>query len=261
MVSQLGCRYDRAMLKNVSIKSLYTYALAENEGVGTAYEYFAKRLVLAPWLQAQKPESMLIAGLPQKYGSSLDFLLLAEELGVVPLVVDERRAALQKLQRSLEAAKRAGALKNVYFKGLVVGEIAGLGGISAEFDLVISSEVLQRLTLAQRERYAERVEKIGRNTALFCPNKDNDAHVGISELNGLSLSELRRTAPNAQQSGYIDMPPFPPGITRTDDQREQATSGQFEAIAMKGLEVYARSEKYLPAHLRRKQSHIVYALT
>ena len=64
-----------------SIKSLYPLALAEGEGVGTAYEYFAKRLHLARWLKGTKPpQHILIAGLPEKYGASLDFMLLASEV-------------------------------------------------------------------------------------------------------------------------------------------------------------------------------------
>jgi hypothetical protein len=99
------------MLKSISIKSLYALALAEGEGVGTAYEYYAKRLALGRWLkQVGRPVRMLVAGLPQKYGSSLDFLLLAEELGVAVTVVDERPFALDKLQSSLEAARAAGWL-------------------------------------------------------------------------------------------------------------------------------------------------------
>jgi hypothetical protein len=102
------------MLKSISIKSLYALALAEGEGVGTAYEYYAKRLTLARWLkQVGRPVRMLVAGLPQKYGSSLDFLLLAEELGVAVTVVDERPFALDKLQSSLEAARAAGWLTAV----------------------------------------------------------------------------------------------------------------------------------------------------
>ncbi|MBK8128985.1 MAG: hypothetical protein IPK53_08585 [bacterium] len=39
------------------------------------------------------------------------------------------------------------------------------------------------------------------------------------------------------------MPPFPPGITRSDEQREQATSGRMEALAMQGLGYYARGRR------------------
>ena len=37
---------------NATVKSLYPLALAEGEGVGTAYEYLAKRLTLSRWLGA-----------------------------------------------------------------------------------------------------------------------------------------------------------------------------------------------------------------
>src|SRR5262252_6719711 len=93
-----------------SIKSLYPLALAEGEGVGTAYEYFAKRLILTRWL-AKLPQarSLLIAGLPEKYGSSLDFLLLTQEMAVADvIVVDERPPALDKIRKSLAAAQAMG---------------------------------------------------------------------------------------------------------------------------------------------------------
>jgi hypothetical protein len=101
--------------------------------------------------------------------------------------------------------------------------------------------------------------------ALFCPNADNPSHTDISGLAGLHLADLEQLFiihedDFSAEFGYIDMPPFPPGITRSEDQREQATSGRFEAFAMWGLGYYARAEKLLPGSVRRKQSHIVYAL-
>ena len=102
------------MLRNISIKELYVLALAEGEGVGTAYEYFAKRLTLARWLKGGKrPSSILIAGLPQKYGTSLDFLQLADELGAAVTIADERPFALEKLQGALQAAQKEGWLTAV----------------------------------------------------------------------------------------------------------------------------------------------------
>ncbi|MCZ7673579.1 MAG: hypothetical protein M5U34_43910 [Chloroflexi bacterium] len=56
---------------------------------------------------------LLIAGLPEKYGSSLDFLLLAEELGAEVTVVDERPFALEKLRQGLAAAQDEGWLTAV----------------------------------------------------------------------------------------------------------------------------------------------------
>lgn len=253
------------MLKTISIKSLYVLALAEGEGVGTAYEYFAKRLVLRRWLAGQqRPSRILIAGLPEKYGSSLDFLQLAQELGAEVTVVDERPFALVKLQNSLAAAQKVGWLTAVNPQIIAVSALTNLT-TAGPFDLVISSEVLQRLKPDERIEYVKQVGRGGGTAvALFAPNGDNPAHTTISGLSGVTLSELAAYSPTRQlanlQTGYIDMPPFPPGITRSDEQREQATSGKLEAIAMWGLGLYARIERFLPQSIRRRQSHIVYAL-
>ncbi|MFZ1398502.1 MAG: hypothetical protein WAS33_16480 [Candidatus Promineifilaceae bacterium] len=249
------------MLKSLSIKELYVPALAEGEGVGTAYEYFAKRLVLARWLKSQpKPLRVLIAGLPEKYGSSLDFLQLAQELGAAVTVVDERPSALQKLQHSLAAAQKVGWLTAVSPQLIPVHHLADLREIAPEFDLCLGSEGLQRLDASDRPDYLRHVRRLARRAALFAPNGDNMAHTNISGLAGVTLSEMQQLVGPQAKTGYIDMPPFPPGITRTEDQREQATSGTFEAIAMWGLGYYARLEHFLPTAVRRRQSHIVYAM-
>lgn len=249
------------MLKHTSIKSLYSLALAEGEGVGTAYEYYVKRLTLARWLrQAERPARMLVAGLPQKYGSSLDFFLLAEELGAEVTVADERRSALDKLQSSLEAARAAGWLTAVFPRRRLVANLADLSELDDAFDLCISAEALQRMAAADRPRYAARLRQLATAIALFAPNADNPAHIQISGLAGLTLAEIQSLLPAGGQAGYIDMPPFPPGVIRSEEQRAQATSGKLEALAMWGLGYYARAERWLPAAARRRQSHIVYAL-
>lgn len=252
------------MLKSLSIKSLYVLALAEGEGVGTAYEYFAKRLVLARWLknrqvQQRKPQRLLIAGLPEKYGSSLDFLQLAQELNAKVTVVDERPSALQKLQNSLAAAQMEGWLTAVSPQLISLAHLADLSPINEPFDLCLGSEGLQRLDADDRPDYVRHVRRLAAGAALFAPNGDNMAHTNISGLAGVTLAEMQQLVGDAK-TGYIDMPPFPPGITRSDEQREQATSGTMEAIAMWGLGYYARLEHFLPTAVRRKQSHIVYAL-
>jgi hypothetical protein len=240
-------------------------ALAEGEGVGTAYEYFAKRLVLARWLknrqaQQRKPQRLLIAGLPEKYGSSLDFLQLAQELGAEVTVVDERPFALQKLQNSLAAAQKEGWLTAVSPNLISLPHLADLSPIGEAFDLCLGSEGLQRLDPDDRPDYVRHVQRVTSSAALFAPNGDNMAHANISGLAGVTLAEMQQLVGSDAKTGYIDMPPFPPGITRSDEQREQATSGTMEAVAMWGLGYYARLEHFLPTAVRRKQSHIVYAL-
>jgi len=277
------------MLAPYTIKSLYTLALAEGEGMGTAYEYYAKRLALGRWLKGRpRPVSILVAGLPEKYGASLDFMLLAGELGAAVTVVDERPAALARLRGAL--AQLAGTSLPMAEPVCLLTDLPGLAGLAGRFDLAVSSEVLQRLAAAERPAYVAALRARAAALALFAPNADNPAHTGRSGLAGLRLAELRALVgeagrpptadgrpPAADQrpttthqplttnnyqltTGYIDMPPFPPGITRSDEQREQATQGVFEATVMGGLRVYAHGERLLPGALRRRQSHIVYAL-
>ncbi len=276
------------MLAHYTIKDLYALALAEGEGMGTAYEYYAKRLALGRWLKGRpRPASILVAGLPEKYGASLDFLLLAGELGAAVTVVDDRPAALERLRGALDRPQRSQKTSGVWAvfprPVCLLADLPGLAGLAGRFDLAVSSEVLQRLAAAERPAYVAALRGRAAALALFAPNADNPAHTDRSGLSGLRLDELRalvadqRRTTNDQRpttndypllatnnyqltTGYIDMPPFPPGITRSDEQREQATQGAFEAAVMGGLRVYAHGERLLPGALRRRQSHIVYAL-
>lgn len=246
------------MIQSLSVKALYPLALAEGEGVGTAYEYFAKRLVLTRWLgKMTRPRTILIAGLPQKYGVSLDFYLLAQELNAALTVIDDRPDHIAKAQ----AAHRTAELTNQPIYQQVADLAAFDEALTATFDLVICSEVIQRLPSEARPRYVQAMHTAGTHAALFCPNADNQSHVGISGLSGLTLAQLKTLVPQPMRPiSYIDLPPFPPGITRSEEQREQATSGRVEAIAMWGLGFYARLERFLPLALRRPYAHIVYAL-
>lgn len=260
---------DKLMISKYSVKALYPLALAEGEGMGTAYEYYVKRKALRPFLaEMPQPEKILIAGLPQKYGASLDFMLLASELGAEVTVVDDRQQAIDRLRDSLAAvAKLAGAPAIRPPAALVVADLDSLSTIGGSFDLALSSEVLQRLSRESRELYAGRLRQLAGAIAMFCPNADNEAHNSRSGLAGLELNEIRALAEEGRKSGdriasgYIDMPPFPPGITRTAEQREDATSGGFEGLVMWGLQRYAHVERFLPISLRRRHAHIVYALS
>lgn len=276
------------MLTPYSIKDLYALALAEGEGMGTAYEYYVKRRAISRWMKGRpRPSTILIAGLPEKYGASLDFLLLAGELGAAVTVVDDRPAALERLRGALVAL--AGSSLPLARPVCLLADLPRLAGLTGRFDLALSSEVLQRLAAAERSVYVAALRARAASLALFAPNADNPAHTGRSGLAGLRLEEMRalvtgeglttdhrpqttteeplkeqqsvvRRPSSVALSGYIDMPPFPPGITRSDEQREQATQGAFEATVMGGLRLYAHAEGLLPGALRQRQSHIVYAL-
>lgn len=251
------------MMRTYSVGELYPLAMAEGEGVGTAYEYLTKRLALAKWLRAgAAPERMLIAGLPEKYGSSLDFALVAHEYDAELLVVDERPEALARFGASLAKAQAQGYLSGLKWQGQLEKDL-GRGVIKARgFELALSSEVLQRVETAERQAYVTTMRETAGRAAIFCPNGDNQAHVGRSGLVGVTLEALTAlTVGWAGNKGFIDMPPFPPGLTRSDEQREQAATGRLEALVMSGLGIYARMERLVPGGIRRSQSHIVFALS
>jgi hypothetical protein len=146
------------MLPQLSIKTLYALALAEGEGVGTAYEYFAKRLILTGWLESKPiPRQMLIAGLPQKYGASLDFLQLAADLDMAVTIADERPQAFARVKAALDEVKAAGLLRNVEPKFCLVKDVGTISQIAGHYDLALSCEVLQRIAPLQRPRHISRL--------------------------------------------------------------------------------------------------------
>ncbi len=252
------------MLSPLSVKDLYPPALAEGEGMGTAYEYYVKRRALGSFLAtSDPPKTILIAGLPQKYGASLDFMLLATEWGAAVTVVDDRPQALERLRASLAALdKMAGAPRIQPPTAVLLADLNTLASVSGRFDLALSSEVLQRLSSEDRASYVARLRELCGSLALFGPNADNEAHNSRSGLGGLSLDEMRRLLGGDRATvDYIDMPPFPPGITRSAEQREEATSGRWEAFVMWGLQRYAHIERFLPSGIRRRHAHIVYGLS
>jgi hypothetical protein len=238
-----------------SIRRLYAHALAEGEGVGTAYEYYVKRRVLRSIL-TQMPEggTILIAGLPEKYGTSLDFVLAANDRRARVLVVDERESAIERAREALSAARERPASLE-YAKLGTMTEVASL----PKYDVALSCEVMQRLSPDVRAVFARALRRLAPRGAVFVPNAENESHTKISGLSGLSRRDLRDVMGPGAETGFVDMPPFPPGITRSAEQRQRASTGLFEATAMLGLQAYARAEPYVPVGLQRRVAHIVYA--
>src|SRR5690349_7430405 len=166
------------MLPHRSIRALYPLALAEEEGVGTAYEYYAKRRMLERWLASLgRPRRMLIAGLPEKYGCSLDFVQIAQDVSINELlVIDDRAQALEKAQSSLAKAQADGALNGIRPKFLRVNDLSKIHELGDNFDLCLGSEVLQRMDHESRARYVQGLCRCARAVGLFVPNGDNRNH-------------------------------------------------------------------------------------
>lgn len=245
------------IVPNYGIIDFYPSALAEGEGVGTAYEYYAKAKVFKKFFRLNPGpyESMLIAGLPEKYGFSLDFLLMAKGMGIKNVFVQDERE--EKIKRYKElAGDTAGDFDKFHC-------VAGpLDNLPQSYDLVVSCEVFQRLCEESQKNYLSSCAQAGRNIIIFAPNGGNPSHAELSGLKTVKLNRLEQLARETDlitlNSGYIDMPPFPPGITRDQESRDQAQDNPLEKIAMRGIQVWADLEAFLPGGIRRKFSHIVY---
>jgi hypothetical protein len=242
------------MLETRSIKALYPFALAEGEGVGTAYEYAAKRRVMKPLFEHVKAGSrVLVAGLPEKYGTSLDFVLAAVDAGARVVAVDERQAAIDRAKKAIAECMRAPDVTFVRVDSL---DAVARG---EEFDVALSCEVLQRVPAHGRRDFAHALTRRAPRGVVFVPNSENPSHLEISGLGGFTKRGLADVlGARDGDVGYLDMPPFPPGITRTTEQRGHASSGLLEAIAMRGLDVYCAAERVVPEALARKIAHIVW---
>jgi hypothetical protein len=199
---------------------------------------------------------VLVAGLPEKYGCSLDLLLASWEREAHVVVLDERPAAIAKLEATLEAARAQGMLAGLRVEARSVDK---LDGALPPADLVACSEVLQRIPSDARRSFCAALVESAPAGLVFVPNSINGSHLKISGLGGMTPEELRDLLPVARDVGLVDMPPFPPGITRSAEQRERATSGRAEALAMAGLQLYARAEGLAPRFVAERVAHIAYA--
>jgi hypothetical protein len=243
------------------IKALYPYALAEGEGVGTAYEYVAKARFLRPIVERLKrgdrPARVLVAGLPEKYGTSLDFAILADRAGADLEIVDERPQAIDRATRAIDAVRAKGLLVSLR---VTLERVESLGAVASRsgYDAVLSCEVLQRVAADQRSSFADAMRAAAPMGVAFAPNSENPSHLKISGLAGLTRADLAELFRGARL-GYVDLPPFPPGISRSPQQRSQASTGVIEAVAMRALDVFCAGEPLVPDVLKRRVAHIVCA--
>lgn len=245
-----------------TIMGYYPMALSEGEGLGTAYEYLAKERVLRPFLEATPPgASVLVAGLPERYGTSLDFVRLAARIGADVVVEDERRERLDTLRSLVSALPNADRPPRIEYTRVDSPEAIGReGGL---FDLTLACEVLQRVSIDERSAYISSLCRRSRRVAVFAPNGDNPEHASRSGLAAVTLKEMLGAAQGAGmviRAGYVDMPPFPPGVVRSEAQRGSVAQSRSQRILVQGLEGWCRAEALFPRFVRMRCSHIVYVL-
>lgn len=207
------------------LRKLYSIAKLEGEGLGTAYEYYVKirliRHLLKDW-----PRDVLIYGLPERYGFSMDLFWLFRQSKIC--LYEDR---MVRLNRCLELADRL---------RLPRPEI--VSRVNRKFGLVISCEAFQRMN---KDRYANTVLSNAGMALILVPNSDNKAHATSTGLKGCTLKELEGHF--QAKGGYIDMPPFSPGI------RMKGKPGNLHFYI---LQSWAHLEPFLP--YRKRVAHICY---
>jgi len=210
----------------IEMKNLYQIALIEGEGLGTAYEYHVKLRLIKKVLGDYQPKSILIYGLPEKYGYSMDFIYYGGMIGA-KVSVYEKRA--EKLRKHKQIIKKLGLPEPKYIDR------------ASECDLLLSCEVAQR-----DKKIIEAVKKV-KHAFVFVPNAHNKSHSKISKLKGLTSKELQEMFPDGQY-GYVDMPPFPPGIKK----KQKISNSSLLSV----LRFFGCFEEFLP--FKKRLAHIVF---
>lgn len=213
-------------MKPYNIIDFYKVALEEEQGIGTAYEYLAKQALLERiFKQSHYPNSILVAGLPEKYGSSMDFVALADRLGIT-LYIDA----------------------------------TPLTSKLPECDLAISCEFLQSISGENKIKYLQRLSHIANGVILFTPSAGNKAHTKLTGLKSISKKELKGifafTSFKIRKVGYTDIPPFPPGLTIKKRVESDGHIPLKVTAILKILSYWAKLEPLLP--FKKRYAHIVY---
>jgi len=251
---------------SATIRSLYPFALLEEQGMGTAYEYYSKlRIVQTAFEDTTAPHSLLVLGLPEKHGYDLDLLLVAQQAGAPLTICEDRPEVLKQVENALDALPDQTLRERVEL--IRIASLTDWQAIEGRhFDWLISTAAVQRLADAQITAYLENARRQADYCLLFIPNLDNKAHLTLSGLRGLSreqavaLCELEGELPGVRvlSSGYCDIPPFPPGLQRSSAAKENALHSPVEIAAMRVLEWWCRAERWMPVRIQKRWAHLVY---
>ena len=247
-----------------SLKDLYKVAILEGEGLGTAYEYFVKQRILNNFALEKygSPSSILIYGLPEKYGTSMDFVLFSHVHNCSISLCEDRPLALKKFKDSLKKLMNLYSIKENFVKIFLVKSLAKCEKDDlrhpAGYDLVVNSDVLQRFSLQGQLSIVECIMRLGKRALLFIPNGENINHQKLPDWKGVFPNELIRNIKYNFKFRFIDMPPFPSGY-KLEGQKKDLLSKKFILFfSSKILELWSTAEGILPDSFRRKFSHAFY---
>jgi hypothetical protein len=241
-------------------------ALLEEQGMGTAYEYYSKlRIVRQAFEQTAAPRSLLALGLPEKHGYDLDLLTVAQQTGAPLTICEDRPEILDKLQLALQNLPDPSLGEQVEW--IQLDSLTDWTAIQGRhFDWLISTAAVQRLPDAEIVAYLQNAHRFADYSLLFIPNLDNRAHLTLSGLRGLNRDQAvtlceQAGAPDGLRvlsSGYCDIPPFPPGLQRSSEAKENAMHSPIESVAMRVLQWWCHGERWMPGFVQKRWAHLVY---
>jgi len=219
--------------KLFTLQYWYPLNLLEEEGLGTTYECLAKMHYFKTWFSKSRNKTILVAGLPGKYGFSLDLILATYYLGATKInILDHRKNRLEKLKAIIANPTFPNDLKlktNLYFTKQKNIQSPKYLNKFKTIDLICNSEVVQNWPSTKLKSWFTQLS--AKQIISFIPNGDNQSHMTTSHLKSIKLNRLKSfitTIPASNlKIGYLDMPPFPPGIKRTSKQKKQLSDSKI----------------------------------
>lgn len=243
------------------MKTFYNIALLEGEGLGTAYEYYVKRRFLKKIIQKiGNPKNICIFGLPQNHGLSMDFCLLASDYKADITIVEERENSVRKCEEVLSVLKGNNIISDVN-----VRIIKGSGmDVNDEFDLLVSTEVLQKYSDEERKLIIAKAVSISKILVFFVPNSSNINCVKPLSSSGVQFHPLIEELGNSYEiidCGYMDMPPFPSGVKVSDTSKGRMKEAKiFMVLVFLALKTWSLLELILPSFIKKNFAHISYVM-
>jgi len=230
-------------VSNLNISSLYEIASIEGEGWGTAYEYFSKLPHLKKSFENEENIEVMILGLPEKYGYSMDFILYCYLSNVKKIIVfDERKEKIENFSKLLVAINKIISKHLGIIPDIEIHKVRSWDELkNYNVDITLSCEVLQRLDGTSKDTYVNFIKNNTRKYQIFVPNGNNDAHKNVSALRTLHIDELTGIFEKTKITdfGYVDCPPNPPGITVKGKSKDIGTENSITLTdRLKGIIIY-----------------------
>jgi hypothetical protein len=225
---------------------LFKLAVLEGEGIGTAYEYVQKLKFISKTI-TEIPRSILIFGLPEKYGLSSDFIFFSGLVGSKLKIIDDRPEKIKQIDTVVD------------FLGDIFPALSKKTNIEVckicdfhdakKYDIILSSEVLQRID--KKAEYFRKIRENSKRAIIFLPNDKNFMHrivSGLGHVPNKKIMQLCGSLGLRVNISYLDCPPLIPGI--------RIKGVGKEARMPNVMKIFQLFEDAMPLTLKKILSHI-----